>query len=332
MATQNVFIPTGFSLAELTASINTLPHRPTLIGDSGIFEYDGVTTTSIEVEKQGSVLTLVPNSPRGTAGKPIGRRSRDLRSFVTGHLQLNDAIRADEVLNVRLFGTENQLTPLQTKIMQIMKLGMDRLDYTLEYQRAGALKGIVYDYDGTTVLYNMFTEFGVAQSTANIALSSTTTDVRTECDKYGNTLDDILGGVSYQGMTAWCGRTFWQNLVGHKSVRETYLNQSAALQLQGKTGDTLEFGGITWRKYRGKANGSDMIGATKAYVLPEGVPGMFLGRFAPGDWNDTVGTKGLPIYAKGKEDDEGKGWCIEMQSNPIHLCTRPDAVIELTAT
>ena len=40
----------------------------------------------------------------------------------------------------------------------MLRLGKGRLDYTLENHRVGALKGIVYDKDGT-VLYNFFTEF-----------------------------------------------------------------------------------------------------------------------------------------------------------------------------
>ena len=94
--------------------------------------------------------------------------------------------------------------------------------------------------------------------------------------------------------------------------------------------ETLDFGGIIWKKYRGAANGSQMIGANDCYIVPRGVPGLMLGRFGPANYNETVNTVGLPLYAKGIPMRNDKGWDIEMQSNPIHLLTRPRAVIKGT--
>lgn len=330
MATQDVFYPTGFSLTELTASINTIPHLPSMLGDSGLFSYSGVATLTVQLEKQGNTLNLVGTKPRGSAGQPIGRNTRDLRSFVIPHIPLDDAVYADEVQGVRLFGTESQATPLQRRIMEVMTLGKQRLDYTLEYHRVGALKGIVYDADGSTVLWNLFTEFGVSQNTLDFELDVSTTDVRVKCDAAMNLIDDELGGVSYTGAIAYCGRTFWQSFISQKSVKDAYVALANAAKLTGRTVDAFEFGGITWVKYRGKANGSDMIGTNDAYIVPQGVPDLLIGRFGPADYIETVNTVGLPIYAKGMEMPNGKGWNVEMQSNPIHLCTRPRAIIKAT--
>jgi hypothetical protein len=319
-----------FSLQTLTAAINELPHLPSQLGDSGLFEYSGVATTTVHIEKQGATLSLVAAKARGSVGGPIGRVGRNLRPFIIPHLPLNDAILADEVQGVRAFGTVNEASPLQTRLNEVMRLGMQRLDYTLEYQRVGALQGIVYDADGSTVLYNFFTEFGVSQQTLDFVLDSATTEVRAKCDEAMNMIDDELGGVMYTGADAWCGRTFWQSLITHKTVKETYLNQAQAAQLRGATTDAIDFGGVTWHKYRGKANGAEMIGTNDAYIVPRGVPGLLIGRFAPADYNETVNTIGLPIYAKGIEMRNGKGWDIEMQSNPMHILTRPRAVIKVT--
>lgn len=332
MATQDIFYPTGFSLTELTAAINMLPHVPSQLGDLGLFSYDGVSTLTVQIERQGRVLDLVSTKARGSSGAPIGRDTRDLRSFVIPHMPLEDAILADEVQGVRAFGQENGPTPLQQRIMEVLQRGRQRLEKTMEWQRAGALKGIVYDADGTTVLYNFFTEFGVSQNTQSIALSSAATEMRSEADKLIDKLDDELDGNVYQTPVALCGRDFWKSLITQKTVKETYLASAAASELRGNTELSFEFGGIRWVKYRGAANGSQMIAATKAYLVPTGVEGLLLGRFAPADYNETVNTIGLPMYAKGIEKRNGKGYDIEMQSNPMHFCTRPRAIIELTAT
>jgi hypothetical protein len=45
---------------------------------------------------------------------------------------------------------------------------------------------------------------------------------------------------------------------------------------------------------------------------------------------ETVNTLGIPYYGKIEPMPFGKGVSGEAQSNPLHLCTRPRAVIRLT--
>ena len=329
MATQDVFNPDSFSLTTLTASLLDLPHLPSQIGDSGLFEYEGINTLTVEVEKEGSTLALVQTSARGTKGQSIPRNSRNTRNFRVSRLSIEDALRADEVQGVRLFGTENQATPVDVAVNKIMRNAMRSIDLTMENHRLGALKGQILDSDGT-VLTDLFTEFGVAQNVIDFQLDVTTTDVRLKCDDAINAIEDELGALPYTGMVAYCGRTFWQSLIGHTSVKATYLNQAQAAQLRGNPTDTLDFGGVTWIKYRGAIAGTQMVGVNDAYIVPQGVPGLLIGRFGPGDWVDTVNTIGLPAYARGYIDERGKGVDIEVQSNPLHLCTRPRAILKAT--
>jgi len=322
----------GFTLSEMTAAINEIPHLPTMLGDDGLFEYGGVSLLTVQVEKQGTTLDLVASKARGAAGSAVGRMSRNLRPFNLVHLPLNDAILADEVQGVRQFGTDGMPTPLEQRRMEVMSIGVRRFDKTAEFHRVGALKGIVYDADGTTVLHDFFTEFGVSQQTLSFELDVTTTEVRSVCDTALDLIEDELGGTPWTDVVAYCGRDFWKALITHKSVKETFLNQAQASQLRGDPRMTLDFGDITWKKYRGAANGSQMIAANEAYIVPRGVPGLLVGRFGPADYIETVNTPGLPLYAKGIPMRNGKGWDIEMQSNMIHLLTRPRAVIKATLT
>ena len=66
-------------------------------------------------------------------------------------------------------------------------------------------------------------------------------------------------------------------------------------------------------------------------MIPEGVPNLFKTYYGPGDYVETVNTIGLPYYAKQWAMETGKGVYLESQTNPLHLCTRPNAVIKLTA-
>ena len=65
--------------------------------------------------------------------------------------------------------------------------------------------------------------------------------------------------------------------------------------------------------------------------MPEGVADLFITRFAPADYMETANTLGLPKYAKQEALRMNRGLEIEAQSNPLNLCTRPGAIIKITA-
>lgn len=318
-----------FSLETITAAINELPHQPTALGDSGLFNYDGVATLSVDLEKKGSTLSLVATAPRGAGGEAIGRDLRELRTFRVPHIPLNDQILADEVQGVRMFGTSDQPEPVQARLNTVLAMGKSRLDYTLENHRIGALKGIVLDKDGS-VLYNFFTEFGVAQNTLDFELDVGTTEVRSKCDQAIDLAADELGAVMMTGAIGWCGAGFFRSLITHKAAKDSYLGQAEAAQLRSAMPDSFDYGGITFRKYRGRVGATPMIADTDCFIVPTGVPDLLIGRFSPAPYNETVNSKGLPMYAKVIEKRNGTGYDVEMQTNPFHACTRPRAIIKAT--
>lgn len=318
-----------FSLESLTAAINELPHLPSQLGDSGLFSYGGVATLTVDIEKKGRTLSLVGTKPRGAGGDSMGRDTRNIRTFRIPHLPLNDEVLADEVQGVRLFGTTDQPEPVDRRVNEVMQIGVQRFDLTMEYHRLGALKGIVLDKDGSE-LFDFFDEFGLTPQSVDFELDLDTIDVRTKCSAVLRAIRSALGGTPFTGAVGYCGADYWDALQAHASVRDTYLNQAQAAELRGDPRVSLSFGGIQWEEYVGEFNGQPGIAANKALIVPRGVPNLLLGRFAPANYNDTVNSLGLPLYAKGIEKRNNTGWDLEMQSNPIHINTNPEAVIEAT--
>ena len=332
MITLDIFSGDAFRLAAMTAAINAQPYVPGMIGASGLFESGGIMTSTASIELLNGTLSLVQTTARGAPGISVSADRREMTSFVVPHLQVNDRIYADEVLNLRAFGSDSELSTVQSVVEARLAKARRNIDATHEWHRVGALKGIVYDADGTTVLANLFTAFGVSQSTQNVALSNSATKLRNVFTATARTIEDALGNANYTGLVAWCGATFWDSLIEHASVKETYLNQSKANDLRGNPLNSFDFGGITWNRYRGKNGSTPYIADTKAYIVPTGVPDLFITRFAPGDYVETVNTIGLPYYARQTLMQNGKGIDIEAQSNPLHICTRPAAIVEATAT
>ena len=328
----NVFGSDAFSFTKLVAAINLIPHVPTRLGQLGIFGSEGVDTLTVAIEMENNALTLVPTAARGAPGVVKGVQRRNIRDFRPVHLPQRVAIMADEVSGLRAFGSETEEELAMGRLNKKFMVARRDLDITHEFQRMGAMRGVVLDSDATTVIYNFGTEFGVTPGTANIALSNTATKVLQEVIGLKGTIEDVLGGVMYTGMHALCSKEFFAALTSHPAVTETYRYQMSSVLREDRRYTGFEFGGVFWEEYRGSVGATRFIAANKALLFPMGVPDMFKSYFSPAPYMETVNTIGLPFYAKSKDMDFDKGVEWEVQSNPLHINTRPNAVLELTAT
>lgn len=338
MPGMDVFNNDAFSLISLTAAVNKRKYRPGQISASGIFSEDGVTTTVLFIERREGKLALVEPTKRGGPGETVGQEGRDGIPFAVPHYQRDDTIMADEVQGVRSFGSEDALETVEERVVSRSARHAQDLTMTLEHQRCGAIKGVVLTKGGS-VLSNLYTDFGVATPAAvSLELDVDATDVGTVFDGVRFSIEDALD-EPYDGLHVYTGRDFHTALWRHKSLKETLLASGGmeALTLRLAVPDTFEFGGATWERYRTGAAatadlGSPYIAANEARVVPIGVPDLFITRFAPADYEETVNTVGLPFYAKQWARDDGKGRHLQVQSNPISICTRPDVLRKLTLT
>jgi len=330
MATLDIFKSDAFSLQALTNAITNVPFTPTKIGQSGLFTSEGITTTNFSIEAVGSTLSLVPSAPRNAPGRVMGNDKRKLIPFQTVHLPQRGTVVADEVQGIRAFGTESEAdTVMRVVNSKLMKMRRD-LDVTIEWQRLGAIKGQVLDADGTTVLLDVLGTFGVSQQTLGMALTTDATKVVNKVVAAKRLIEDELGGLSYTGLTAYCGATFFDTLVAHPAIEKTYLNTMQAGFMREDHRDGFFFAGVFWTEYRGNVSGNAFVGADDAYLVPTGVADLFITKFAPANYLETVNTPGLPYYAKQWAMEADKGIELEAQSNPISICTRPRAVVKLT--
>lgn len=336
MPALDIFNNDAFSVQSLTKAINDTPYQPMLLGEMGLFSEEGITTTAVSIERQGTTISLIPAATRGAPGRPEGNDKRKLIPISTVHLPQRASVNADEVQNLRAFGSESELESVQTLVNK--KLGKLRrnIDVTLEWQRMGALKGQVLDADGTTVLLDMFTTFGLTQQTLDMVLDNDSTKVKQKCLVAQRLVEAALGGLMHRGLVALCGADFFDALTTHPAVEKAYdrwmdsafLRDVQRGQESGSMG--FAFGGIVWREYKGAVGNTQFIAANKSYLVPMGVPDLFVTHFAPADYMETVNTNGLPYYAKQEFMQFNKGVEIESQSNPISINTRPNAVVELS--
>ena len=329
MADIAIFDDEAFSVSSLTAAINEQQYLPGRLSSLGLFREEGITTLTVQIEKDGDTLALVPAGERGTSGLVVGASKRTLIPFNTVHLPERFTIKADEIQGIRAFGTRSELQAVQDVVNKRLAKARRQLDATHEFQRMGALNGQVLDADGKTVLLDIYKSFGVNRQKLPMGLNNPDTELRVKCGEALDMQEEALGSVTSSGSRAMCGKNFWNKLIVHKSVKETYLNTMQAASLRGDAREAFEFGGIVWERYRGKVAGVAFVHDDKALLVPEGVPDLYISSFAPADYMETVNTQGIPYYSKIEPLPFNKGVAGEAQSNPLHLCTRPRAQILL---
>lgn len=328
----DIFKNDAFSTTSLTDFVNDLKYRPGRLGQLGLFSVEPVTTTSIAIERIGDMLQLVKPTPRGGPGETRDMPKRKMTNFQVPHFQRDWAVMADEVQNVRARGSETELATVQQIVAGKIAANTADMDVTEEHARLGAVTGIVTYADGSTL--NLFTEFGVTQVTEVDfdldAASPVDGILREKSTKVIRSMRKELGAVPFASVHALVGDTFFDQMLGHKEVRDTYKGWSEAQILResyiGKNrseNPMFEFGGIVWENY-GEIDGEGVgVATTKARFFPVDVPNLFRTYYAPADYIETVNTLGQRLYAKQWPMPNDKGINGELQMNALQLCTRP---------
>jgi hypothetical protein len=330
----DVFNEEAFSFVSLTAAINKLPYVPGRLGSMGLFRQQGVSTTTVAIEEQDGKLQLIPTAARGTMPTVQSQPKRKVRSFIVPHIPLNDAVLADEVQNVRAFGSEDSVEAVQTRVNDKMEMMKQSHELTLEWHRIGALKGEILDADGSSVIYNLFDEFGITQEVVEFDLVND--DIKLKALEVIRLLEDILGLTTYRDLMAVCGDNFFDSLIQNASVIEgltgVNLADKSFLNQQQERVRGIEFGDITWWNYRGKLGSTYFVDPDQCHFVPVGIPDFLWTYFAPAPFTESVNTIGKPYYAKQERMKWDLGVELHTNQNPLCICTRPKALILGTNT
>lgn len=321
----------ALSVESLTADINNLPFTPTRIRDMNLFQARPINSTVAMIGISDTKLTLVPAVPRGAPSQPKDIPAQKVQPFVVPHLPQRSTVMADQLIGARTFGANgtSELESAATRITALNEVHRRDLDYTIEYHRLGAIKGLVLDATGST-LYDLPAIFGVEQPTQAMALATDATKVLANVIKAKRAIEAALGGIRPSGYHAFVGSDFMDKLVDHPNVRAAYERWQEGAKLRSDNRSGFEFGGVVFEEYVGSNGGSPLVAVNEGYMFPLGVPGMFITRYAPADYVETVNTDGLPYYSKTMAMEFNKGVLMESQSNPLNINTRPGAVVKLT--
>jgi hypothetical protein len=331
MATLDIFNDDAFSVSSLSSTITDIPDVPTKLGDKGLFEEQGIRTTVFMIERQGSSIKVLPTAPRGGVREPVALGPRKVLPLEVFHIPASWSVLADEVQGIRTFGSETEVMQVEDLVRQKLAVVRASMDLTHENMRVGALKGLVKDADGSTLL-DIYSAFGMTQQTQfwNMIIAANADPVQSTFD-LKEMIRAKLGGRSFRKVRAIVSLGFFMKLVTSTAMKKAYDRwQEGKFLRTDNTSADFEFNDVIFEIYSGGTSTGDFIEDGYGYAYPEGVAGLFKTKYAPGDYMSTVNTNGLPFYASQERMKHDKGIDGEAQSNPLHYCELPETVIKLS--
>lgn len=336
----DIFNNDAFSMISMLEPVNMLGFTPQYLGTiPGLFVPTPVRTTGVWIESRTDGPALIQTSARGTAPKTKDRLGRNARNFKSLRLAIGDRIGAEELQNIRAFGSESDVLTIQTEVATRQQRLKNDWELTMEAWRLNCLLGKVIDADAT-VLYDWATEFGQAlPAEIDFDLDNASPlkgALRKKCAEVKRNLVKSLkgqGGTTVE-VHALCGDAFWDELVTHSEVERTYLNWTAAQDLRKDIAwEAMSFGGIYWHNYRGTDDGTTVaVGTEKAKFFPRNA-GIFRMAYSPHEGFEFVNTLGQPVYSGIVMDKDRQMWAdVEMYSYPLPVCTMPSALFSARRT
>ena len=332
MANMDVFNQDAFNLISLSHAIDRMPYTPQFLGQLGIFEATPTNQSTVWVDERDGAISLIQTRPRGAPPKELERDERKARPFKVPSIAKGATIYASQIAGLRAFGSDSE----QERVMQEFMRHMDRVrndvELTHENMRLGALKGILVDADGST-LFNWFTEFGVTPAAdVEFEFADDDADIAGTARKMARDIIRSSKGAIAQNtpIHALTGDEFYDELINHPQVRQTYLNWAAAADLRNQAAfGAFTYGGVTWHNYRGTDDNSTVaVAVDEAHIFPIGGNGVFQHIMAPFDEKmEYVGAPGQNTYALTIRDRDRDFWVRgEIYSFPLFMCSRPEVL------
>lgn len=343
MSSMDAFASDAFSMVELTGVVNKVDYVPQGIGSLGIFNGAPKRTTKVFVDRREKTLALIPTSPRNAPPVEDKQADRSAVALETTRLAKSQKLYATEMQDVRAFGFENDVENAAAKMAEILGDLRAQQELTHEYHRLGAVQGKLLDADGTTVIYNYFTEFGEAEvSAVNFGLGTATTDVLAKSKEVTRGMARAAKGAftPQTRVIGLAGDAFFDQYTSHPNIEKFYLNQlgtQAAQNQEQFSRFDVPGTNLSLINYRGTDDNSAVaVPTAECKFFPQGARGVFEFAMGPDETFNGVNQPGQQVYAERvfeRENNPGQSRWVDVQTRsfPLFICAQPRVLRQATA-
>lgn len=327
---------TGELVTELQGVVENIDPEPSATKELKLYTAEGIPGTTVAMDVVGSTLQVVQTSARGTDAPKGNGTDRDLVDFRSVRVALEKDFTADDALNIRRVGTGGTFEEFSSFVGRELAPTTGSVRGTVELHRLGGLRGYVLDKNGT-VITDLYAKFGITPN-AEIGFEldavpgAIENPIFRKLSAMTKQMRFNMKGKRFSGVGAICGSGYFDGLVGSKEFRATYLNQPASSYLRTNSvfgGRWTEYAGVTFYECDDYIGDVQLVEDDEVRFFPMGSPGAFRQFFAPHDRLANVypgKAMGLVEYVLPSVDTKGRTYSIEVQSNPITVCTVPGAL------
>jgi len=324
-----------------------LPNHPRLVSKENLFVPKSIRTLGFQVAIDPIKHQIALATKRGVDGNTTTFRRTDTVQIDSLYYSIKDRVYADDIytaghLTPPETWTRNDMVAFLATVQQLLtekqEQAMRNFDLTWEWQRIKALNGQILNppdpnkgETGETELLNVFSLFNMTQPEIQFNLWNAGEQLEKTCQAVHQMLDDN-GAIERTETLAFCSPVFYDNLVSHPVVRSAfkYLNGGEFLVNHQRR---FQYQDITWVRYGGNAYPDHpWIENPIANIAVKGIPDLYITTYAPADFAEAVGRKGLPFYFKPYAFEDDRGFNTLAVTCATSLCTLPSLLVKLTAT
>jgi hypothetical protein len=336
-----------YSDIELTRLINNLPTPFGQLRAEGMFPADGLASQYFQITEENNVISALPVTDGGNA-TTSRHETGDAKIYRVPTIEHLDNVRAEDIRGwLELADRSKSPATLADKVNKRLMRLLLKFQMTWELMRMSALKGIVVDGAGTTIL-NLYTAYEITQKTVYFNFSDATSKILEHCDTVHQLIAQDLSDEMMTGIRAKVSRTFFNQLIQHPNVTEFWLQAEQALALAnparspdgGYRPRTFRFGDITFEEYSAVVpmwggSSQPIVAAGKGHAFPDGTLDTHVTYIAPP--KDIRVLDGEPasvtdaIHVTTEPMKHGKGVEMLGQMNALPFWRRPKLLVTLDA-
>jgi len=350
------------NVIDYSDALINLPNQWKLFGELNIFETELKTQSKVGVPIYDEVLSVLGDKNWEVRADSLKRSVRRVLNFDIPRFPVRESIVPRDTAGIVSWEQWTKgdgivletVNSLRDEKLRRMKTAMDQ---TAELARAQLITaGTVYAPNGTLAqsygsTINWYNEFGLTQAnyTQVTPLANSATDPRQYWETATAAVQDgLVTGSFYDKLVSVCSASYFQALIyndyhsdnekanqviGNRRLEQRLNAMGMPIDIRYRS---IEIDGILFVEHRGlKPDGTAYIPAGKAMLFPLGVQDMFKVLYAPalGRW-EYQNKIAQPVYAWEFYDinNETQEIAFTGESNFVHYCGRPQAIITLSLT
>lgn len=328
----------SFEIIDYTQELQIVPNSWTLLNDVGLFSEEFLTTHTVTFEEQNKTLALIGDQFRGAKPQANKDDVRKIRSYPIAHFPIVDSILPADIQGKRAYGSQDQAETEAAVVARKMERIRRNIDITLEVGRFSTLTtGNLYAPNGT-ISGNLFTDFGITQTSVDFVLGTAGTDVMSKVETVIAAMQDNANtGDVITGVVAYCSPEWFAKFISHAKIQTAYQYFSATEgqmiqrnRAGGNNGLYREFsyGGIRFIEVRTVLAGQRLIPAGEVVFVPVGTTDTFVSYFGPANRLDFVNTVAERAYLWMYRDPKGTQIDLDGEFDVTHMIRRPQLVIK----